>query len=553
MNVAKKIVAGYIRVSTGRQAKEGKSLQFQEEIIRQQASSNDEVIYKIYKDEGISGGSIEKREGLKSLLADAKQGECFSKLYVWDLSRLTRSQLDQYKIVDELHANNIELLSLNNQGADFTTASGRLMTGIYGSINEYYRYQLKENISQGMKTRTKNGYTSSKAALGYDRGRSSKEPLQVNAHEADIIRLIFDSAESGQGYRAIANSLNQRGFLTKNGNPFDTVAIKYILNNKLYCGYVIWGTYKDWNKKRRKGKSDPLIVEGQHEAIISKEQFERVQQVLQTRSKQPQYTEHGNKLTGLLRCPQCRGAMEVSHNTSRRKNKPDVRYKLYSCAKSRRSGAAVCSANSIRASEIEPIVKDMFLQLMNNEELLIKAVGEANSLIENRSQSVPMPNKKLQNDIDELVSKITQLQTLSESDDSLTDVLAQPIEEYTAELKKKQQRQNKTITDVDKTYYKYSTENLSTALEGVKRALSGENTGLIKKAYSEIIERIEFKKVARQKVEAVKIYLYPDVAALIEQRNEVEGPTGSSAFLFTQGIVLSYIGERNKIKVKNIL
>src|SRR5699024_5047225 len=121
MNVAKKIVAGYIRVSTGRQAKEGKSLQFQEEIIRQQASS---------KDEGISGGSIEKREGLKSLLADAKQGECFSKLYVWDLSRLTRSQLDQYKIVDDLHANNIELLSLNNQGADFTTASGRLMTGI---------------------------------------------------------------------------------------------------------------------------------------------------------------------------------------------------------------------------------------------------------------------------------------------------------------------------------------------------------------------------------------------------------------------------------------
>src|SRR5699024_12077191 len=99
----------------------------------------------------------------------------------------------------------------------------------------------------------------------------------------------------------------------------------------------------------------------------------------------------------------------------------------------------------------------------------------------------------------------------------------------------------------------YSTENLSTALEGGKRALSGENRGLIKKAYSEIIERIEFKKVGRQKVEAVRIYLYPDVEALVEQRNEVEGPTGYSAFLFTEGIVLSYIGERNKIKVKNIL
>src|SRR5699024_9774935 len=145
----------------------------------------------------------------------------------------------------------------------------------------------------------------------------------------------------------------------------------------------------------------------------------------------------------------------------------------------------------------------------------------------------------------------TQLQTLSESDDSLTDVLAQPIEEYTAELKKKQQRQNKTITDVDKTYYKYSTENLSTALEGVKRALSGENTGLIKKAYSEIIERIEFKKVARQQVEAMKIYLYHDIAALIDQSNAVERTNGSSAVVFTQGIELSYIGERNNIKVKN--
>lgn len=549
-----KVAAGYIRVSTGRQAREGKSLQFQEEIIRQQAKNNGETIYKIYKDEGISGASIEKRDGLKTLLADIEKGGTgISRLYVWDLSRLTRSQIHQYELVDKLHLHDIELISLNNQGADFTTASGRLMTGIYGSINEYYRYQLKENIHQGMKTRSKNGYTSSKAALGYDRGNSSKDPLQINDHEAGIIRSIFDLAESGHGYRAIANTLNQNKYLTKNGNPFDTVAVKYILNNKLYCGYVVWGTHKDWNNKRRKGKSTPMIVEGKHEAIISEEQFERVQQVLKTRSKQPVYSEFGNKLTGLLRCPQCDGAMEVSHNTSRRKNKPNVRYKLYSCAKSRRAGASVCSANSIRAEEIEPIVKDLFLQLINNDTLLEKVVHEANTLIDRQNKVRPMPNKKLQNDINDLISKITQLQIVAKTDESLTEVLAQPLEEYTTELKRKQQLQNDTVTVVEKTYYKYSVDNLPAALEGVKSALSGENTGLIKKSYSQIIERIEFKKVGRRKVEAVKIYLYPDVATLIEQRNEVEGPNGSSAFLFSQGIVLSYVGERHKVKVKNIL
>lgn len=549
-----KVVAGYIRVSTGRQAREGKSLQFQEEIIRQQAKNNEETIYKIYKDEGISGASIEKRDGLKTLLADIERGNTgISRLYVWDLSRLTRSQMHQYEIVDTLHLHNIELISLNNQGADFTTASGRLMTGIYGSINEYYRYQLKENIQQGMHTRSKNGYTSSKAALGYDCGNNSKVPLQINEHEAGIIRLIFDLAESGHGYRAIANTLNHRHYLTKNGNPFDTVAVKYILNNKLYCGYVVWGKHKDWNNKRRKGKSIPLIVEGKHQAIVSEEQFDRVQQILKSRSKQPIYSKYGNQLTGLLRCPQCGGAMEVSHNTSRRKNKPDVRYKLYSCAKSRRAGASVCSANSVRAEEIEPIVKDLFLQLINNDTLLEKVIHEANALIERQNKVRSIPNKKLQNDIDELISKITQLQILSEADESLTEVLAQPIEEYTAELKQKQQRHNDAITLPERTYYKYSVDKLPVALEGIKRALSGDNTGLIKKAYSEIIERIEFKKVGRREVEAVKIYLYPDVAALIESKNEVEGPNGSSAFLFSQGIVLSYVGERHKIKVKNIL
>lgn len=548
------VAAGYIRVSTGRQAREGKSLQFQEEIIRQQAKINGETIYKIYKDEGISGASIEKREGLKSMLADLKKGDTgVSKVYIWDLSRLTRSQIDIYRITDELHSHNIELVSLNNQGADFTTASGRLMTGIYGSINEFFRYNLKQNVIEGMKSRSKNGYTSSKAALGYERGNSSKDPLQINDHEAGIIRLIFDLAESGHGYRAIANTLNQKNYLTKNGNPFDTGAVKYILNNKLYSGLVVWGMYRDFANVGRAKPGTPLITEGKHEAIITKDQFERVQQVLKARSKQPIRTGKSSLLGSLLRCKQCSGPMEISHNTSRRKNQPDVRYRLYSCARSRRSGSSVCSANSIRADEIEPIVKDLFLQLINNDTLLEKVVHEANTLIETQNNVRPMPNKKLQNDIDDLISKITQLQIVAKTDESLTEVLAQPLEEYTTKLKRKQQRQNDTVTVAEKTYYKYSVDNLPAALEGVKRALSGENTGLIKKAYSQIIERIEFKKVGRRKVEEVKIYLYPDVAALIEQRNEVEGPNGSSAFLFSQGIVLSYAGERYKVKVKNIL
>ena len=550
------VVAGYIRVSTGRQATEGKSLQYQEEIIRQHAEMNNQTVYKIYKDEGISGASIEKRDGLKSLLADVKGKPQFSKVYVWDLSRLTRSQADQYKIVDELHINNIELISLNNQGADFNTASGRLMTGIFGSLNEYYRYQLKENINQGMQTRTKNGFTSSKPALGYNRGLTSNDPLQVNEQEAETVQYIFNLAEAGQGYRAIANKLNKEGYLTKNANPYDTNAVKYILNNKLYCGYVVWGKYKDWHKKRRKGKSEPMITKGKHEAIITEEQYNRVQDMLQLRSKQPQHTKKTNLLTGLLKCPQCGGPMRVSHNTSRRKNKPDVKYKLYSCANSRRSGPTVCRANSVKASDIESIVEKLFNELIDNKTLLKQVVKEANDMINHQVNRVHTPNVKLQTDIDELIEKINRLHQMMETDESLRDVLTPPINDYKEQLKTKQASQNNLLEPSKQTYQTYSIEELSKVLIKVKQALSSKsesNLELIKDIYNAIIERIEFQKDGPLKIEDVRVYLHPHVASLIESQNTVEGPKGSSAFLFPHGICLTTQSFRYKHNFRNIL
>lgn len=147
------------------------------------------------------------------------------------------------------------------------------------------------------------GYVSSKDEQG-------KKILVVEKSEAEIVKYIFQEYSKGKGYRAIANDLNKRELLTVKGNTFSTVAVKDILKNKTYGGYLEYAKYVNWEEKRRKGKNpQPIVVEGEHEPIIEKELFDKVQTRLKVAKKQPQWNERGeNLLTGLLRCPECGGA-----------------------------------------------------------------------------------------------------------------------------------------------------------------------------------------------------------------------------------------------------
>ena len=63
---------------------------------------------------------------------------------------------------------------------------------------------------------------------------------------------IINSYASGKGARAIANSLNKEGYMTKRGNSFSTESIKEIILNPLYVGKVRFNRYENWSK--RKGK-----------------------------------------------------------------------------------------------------------------------------------------------------------------------------------------------------------------------------------------------------------------------------------------------------------
>ena len=94
------------------QAEEGFSIQGQKYNLQQYCMNNNLQVFKVYIDEGITGTSIQEREGLKKLLQDAKKG-CFEEVITWKVSRLARNVQDLLYILKVLNDSQVTLRSVS--------------------------------------------------------------------------------------------------------------------------------------------------------------------------------------------------------------------------------------------------------------------------------------------------------------------------------------------------------------------------------------------------------------------------------------------------------
>ena len=145
----------YIRVSTDEQAKEGYSLEAQEERLRFFAKSQGWNIFKIYKDDGFSAKDI-NRPALKDLLYDAKLKR-FDVVLIYKIDRLSRKLKDLIEIVLQLNEYGIGVKSAT-ETIDTTTPAGRLIFHQFGSFAQYERELISERTKFGMLKRLKQGY-----------------------------------------------------------------------------------------------------------------------------------------------------------------------------------------------------------------------------------------------------------------------------------------------------------------------------------------------------------------------------------------------------------
>jgi site-specific DNA recombinase len=409
MNDKNRVVI-YARVSTEEQAEHGYSIDAQLDTLRTYCQIHQKTIVGEYVDRGVSGKSIEGRFQLQRLLRDAERGE-FDEVLVWKINRISRRMVDLMKIIEILDKHKISFRSFS-ENFETETAMGKFALQMLGAVGELERNTIVDNVKMGMKQRARMGQWNGGRVLGY---RSSQvihgqrhrkdSTLEIVPEEASIVRKIFELYATGKGLKAIANQLNHEGYKTKRGNAFSTDSIKQIITNPVYVGKIRFNRFENWNERRRKGKNpEPILVDGEHEPIISNELWEKVQLLQKKKAvTAPRQFDGQYTLTGLIRCPKCGAAMVASRTVNKLKNGTKIIRRYYSCGNFKSKGSAVCSANSVRAEYAEQYVYQRIKEVVNNEKILKDIISNIN---EQKKENV----QPLQKELNHLKQKISSLE-----------------------------------------------------------------------------------------------------------------------------------------------
>lgn len=304
----------YVRVSTKEQAIEGYSIGEQTERLQKFCEAHDWQIFRIYTDAGFSGADT-NRPALQELLSDVRAGR-ITKVLVYKLDRLSRSQKDTLKLIeDEFLQHNVAFESMTEK-LDTGTAHGRAMIGILAAFAQLEKEMIHERMSLGIEARIKEGKWRGgfKVPFGYDYDQDQGK-LVINEYQAMIVRYLFQQFTEGRSISAIAKDLETKGWQLSNGKC-NRRSLQYILQNKTYCGYLKHGS--EW-------------LCGLHTAIIDEDTYNSAQAILKghiASNTSPQTTLLG----GLLYCGQC-GARYGKTKTGTSKYGYRYKYGCYSRSK----------------------------------------------------------------------------------------------------------------------------------------------------------------------------------------------------------------------------
>lgn len=255
------VVAIYIRVSTREQAEEGYSLNAQERLLIDFCKAKKYNVYKIYSDEGISAKDIEYRPGMLQLLADAGEKK-FDAILVWKLTRFSRNMADLIATCEILDKLNIALVSYS-EAFDSGTPAGRMVRSMLGTVAQFEREVMSENIYLGMLDRARQGKRTCHEVLGYDLLR--KDSFAINEAEAEYVNFVHDQYLIRKNISELTELSREVGYRGKRGRIPNTQSTYKILTHSVYAGY------NTFNGQIYKGDYDP---------IRTPHQFNKVQRLL---------------------------------------------------------------------------------------------------------------------------------------------------------------------------------------------------------------------------------------------------------------------------------
>ena len=412
--IMEKMAVGYVRVSTVKQAKEGESLSTQKEAIQNHAKRHELKLTKIYADEGISGGSVNKRPALRQLLEDAKNSS-FEIVLVHRLSRLGRNARELLNNVELLRKANVSVVFLK-ENIDLSNPYGLFMLTMLAAMAELEKDISGEASVENKISLAKQGIPSTgKYPYGRKYNKKTNEWYLDPPEIQGVIEGIADRYLQGEGLRDIADSIPAHYQLSY------TNIIKVFHN---FCGTT-------WQVNFKK-ETDPVVFE--IPPLLSSEMIEAVHRRLDfnrtfTKANKKQ---HIFLLTGFLWCKECGRSLTAQQQRPSRKNGKTYIYDFYRHSAGKREKCRALT--SIRTTLIESAIMNAIWENLDDEDSNIHNAWKDNypdseklSQLKDSVEKNQRRLKKVEDDRDKLVNAFLEEKLSGDAIKKKNDELANEI------------------------------------------------------------------------------------------------------------------------------
>lgn len=351
----------------------------------------DMVLVDIYADNAFSGTNFERPEFTR-LMNDVKTGKV-NCIVVKDLSRLGRNYIETGNLIENVFPFlNVRFIAVTD---NFDTNEGggveNMVASFKNLVNDVYAKDISRKIITAFRTKQKNGeYIGLVAPYGYLKSAENKNKFVIDEKTAPAVKKIFELYAGGYGLDRIARIMNESDYdcprkyrysigITKSdrykNSKWGRTTINTILTNRAYIGDMVQGKVKQelCNNivMHYTNKDDWIVVEGTHEAIIERNLFFEVQDILEKKkteqavrrkkSKSREYKEE-NLLKGRIKCGCCGKSMNLAQNV-----RGNSISRSYYCSGYKELREAVCTnKNRINKSSVESKVLESIKKCIFN-------------------------------------------------------------------------------------------------------------------------------------------------------------------------------------------
>lgn len=314
-----------------------------DELLQQQLKNLEEMVneqgwtYETFFEYG-SSQSLYSRPKMMKLLEGVEQGK-FQGVVARDVDRLTREGMDRDLLMNTLAQYKVFLHTKERftNPIDFSNRTDRMIFGMMGTVGESEYSAIVEHLVSGTRDKAKKGqWQGRRVPLGY---RYQSEPNEYNgelkrlvpSHDQEIIQRMFSLYLEKYSTTEIAHIFESEGVEaveTDRPMKWSSASISRILSNPVYCGDSVYG--KTSQKKHlvtkertyeKKEESEQIIVRDTHEPLVSREDWNKVQQIKKGRNSRGdlKLTTTHHKYGGLIKCSLCGRVQSFQHSKGGKK------------------------------------------------------------------------------------------------------------------------------------------------------------------------------------------------------------------------------------------